>query len=277
MKTSSDAFAGAAGKRIATYQWVPEGEPRGVVVIVHGFGEHAGRYGNVTEVLVPLGFAVVALDHRGHGHSDGDRAFIDNFTYLLDDLDHVIASAASSFPGKPLFLLGHSMGGGIALANALRNQAPLTGLILSGPAVSTHGVPKPLQFVVSLIAKIAPKVGIQQLDASGVSSDPDVVRAYQSDPLVHHGKMAAGTANGILTAAKSFPAKLPSLKIPLLVVHGSADTVVSVESGREVHSLAGSPDKTLKVYDGFSHEVFNEPGKAKVLADVSDWLIARTP
>jgi alpha-beta hydrolase superfamily lysophospholipase len=274
--STTDTFTGATGKRIATYQWAPSGEPRAVVVIAHGFGEHAGRYGNVVDTLVPLGYVVVALDHRGHGHSEGDRALVDNFTFLLDDLDHVINGAATAYPGKKLFLLGHSMGGCIALASALRNQSQLTGLILSGPAASTHGVPSALQLVVSVIGKMAPKAGIRQLDASGVSRDADVVCAYQGDPLVFHGKMPAGTASALLTAAKGFPSKLPSLKIPLLVVHGSDDKLVSVESGRQVHRLSGSADKTLKVYDGLYHEVFNEPERAKVLADVTDWLAAHT-
>jgi acylglycerol lipase len=273
ISATTDQFSGAGGNKIATYLWTPSDQAaRAVVVIAHGFGEHAGRYENVVNALVPQGYAVSALDHRGHGRSDGQRALIDNFTYLLDDLDRVVSDAAAAFPGKQVFLLGHSMGGCIALAYALRNPSKLSGLILSGPAASTHGVPKPLQFVVSLIGKLAPKSGIRELDAGGVSRDRDVVRAYESDPLVFHGKMPAGTANAMLAAAKGFPAKLPSLSLPLLVVHGSADLLVSVESGRQVHALAGSSDKTLKVYDGLYHEVFNEPEREKVLADVSSWL-----
>jgi acylglycerol lipase len=271
-----DTFTGRDGLNIYWQAWLPDGKVRGVVVVAHGFGEHGGRYANLTDVLVPRGYAVYIPDHRGHGKSAGVRAFIDSYEHLLDDLDVVMNKASSDNPGVPFFLLGHSMGGNIALSSALRRQSHLTGLIVSGPSASVDGVPKLLQVIVSVIAKVAPKSGIRQLAADGVSRDAAVVKAYVDDPLVFHGKMPAGTAAAILKASKSFPARLPSLRAPLLVVHGSADQVVPVSAGRLVDRLAGSPDKTLKVYDGLAHEVFNEPEKATVLKDVVTWLDKHT-
>lgn len=275
MQTAEQSFTGQAGIRIQVTSWLPDAEAHSVIVLAHGFGEHAGRYANLVNVVVPAGYAVYAPDHRGHGRSEGHRAFIDKHEYLLDDLDQVFAIAAKAHPGKKIFLIGHSMGGNIALGSALRNQSRLAGLVLSGPAVTNDGVPKPLVLIASVLGKIAPKFGVKQLSVEGVSRDPKVVAAYQADPMVFHGKMPAGTGAALIASSKSYPARLPSLTIPLLVVHGAVDSLVSVESGKTAHRLAGSKDKTLKVYDGLFHEVFNEPEHATVLGDVLSWLDAR--
>ena len=274
MRTDQGQFTGRAGVAIHWQAWLPDDLPKAVVVVAHGFGEHIGRYGNLIDVIVPRGYAVYGPDHRGHGKSSGSRALIDKHEYLLDDLDQVFAKVATDFPGTPVFLLGHSMGGNIALASALRNQTRLRGLVLSGALVTMHGVSKPLIVIAKLLGRVAPKLGAKKLSSSAVSRDPAVVAAYDADPLVFHGKMPAGTGAELTKATQAFPARLPSLTIPLLVVHGSADELVNVESGRTAHSLAGSADKTLKVYDGLAHEVFNEPEKATVLDDVANWLDA---
>ncbi len=268
-------FTGQAGIDIRWKAWLPDAEPKAVLVVAHGFGEHIDRYMNLVNAAVPRGYAVYGPDHRGHGKSAGVRAYIDKHDYLLDDLDQVFARVASDHPGKPVFLIGHSMGGNIALASALRNQGRLRGLVLSGPAVTTFGVPKRLMFLARVLARVVPKLGVQKLSSAGVSRDPAVVAAYDADPLVFHGKMPAGTGWAILRTSKQFPERLPGLKLPLLVVHGSADALVSVESGKTAHALAGSTDKTLKVYDGLFHEVFNEPEHEAVLADVLNWIDAR--
>jgi acylglycerol lipase len=274
MQTAEQFFTGQANTKIRLATWLPDAEVRAVVVLAHGFGEHADRYSNLVNAIVPKGYAIYAPDHRGHGKSEGHRALIDKYEYLLDDLDHVFALAAAAHPGKPVFLLGHSMGGSIALASALRKQSHLKGLILSGPLVGNEGIPKFLVVIASLLGRIAPKFGTKNLGAENVSRDPAVVSAYANDPLVFHGKMPAGTGAALIQAGKGFPARLPSLSVPLLVVHGSADKLVPVETGKTGHRLAGSADKTLKVYDGLAHEVFNEPEHPTVLADVLAWLDA---
>ncbi len=275
MRKEEQSFTGQAGLKIHLSVWLPAGDPAAVIVVAHGFGEHSGRYDNLVNAVVPKGYAVYAPDHRGHGKSEGHRGLIDKYDYLLDDLDQVFAVAAKAHPGKPTFLIGHSMGGSIALASALRHQDRLAGLVLSGPLVTNDGIAKPLMVLAGLLAKVAPKAGATKLSASAVSRDPKVVAAYENDPLVFHGKMPAGTGAALIEASNDFTARLPSLHIPLLVVHGSNDKLVSVESGRTAHRLAGSTDKTLKVYDGLAHEVFNEPEHEKVLGDVVSWMDAR--
>lgn len=275
MRQIQDQFSGCAGVSIFWQAWLPDEAPKATVVIAHGFGEHSDRYANVVDALVPRGYAIYAPDHRGHGRSGGHRALIDKHVYLLDDLDRVLTKAAEDHPGIALFLLGHSMGGNIALASALANQSRLAGLVLSGPAITTEGIPRPLQLIARLLGRIAPKLQTQKLSASGVSRDPAVVAAYVADPMVHHGGIPAGTARALIASSLSFPSRLPSLHIPLLVVHGSADSLVPVESGRTALRLAGSSDKSLKIYEGLFHEVFNEPEHATVLNDVVQWLDAR--
>ena len=275
MRAFEEHFTGEAGIDIRWKSWLPDGDPKAIVVVAHGFGEHIARYMNLVNAATGRGLGVFGPDHRGHGTSGGVRAYIDKHEYLLDDLDQVFARVATEHPGLPVFLIGHSMGGNIALASALRNPGRLSGLVLSGPAVTTHGVSKGLMIVARILARIVPKFGVRQLSSAGVSRDPAVVAAYDADPLVFHGKMPAGTGWALLRTSKEFPARLPGLKLPLLVVHGSADALVSVESGKTAHALAGSADKTLKVYDGLFHEVFNEPEHETVLADVLNWVDAR--
>jgi acylglycerol lipase len=272
MQQHEETFTGRAELKIHLRSWLPEDTAQAVVVVAHGFGEHGGRYGHVVDALVPHEYALYAPDHRGHGKSEGHRALIDNHEFLLDDLDQVFAIAAQRHPGVPTFLLGHSMGGNIALASALRRQSHLQGLVLSGPLVTNEGIPRLLVALAPLLGRIAPRLGTKALSADAVSRDPAVVAAYKADPLVFHGKIPAGTGAALITTGKEFPARLPGLSVPLMVVHGSADTLVPVGNGRTAHRLAGSSDKTLKVYEGLFHEVFNEPEHPTVLADVLAWL-----
>jgi alpha-beta hydrolase superfamily lysophospholipase len=268
-------LAGSGGVELYWQAWLPAQEPRAVVVIAHGAGEHSGRYPHVAERLVAAGYAAHALDHRGHGRSTGRRALVDRMDRVVADLDAFFSLAGSRHPGRPLFLLGHSMGGCIALLYALRHQQRLEGLLLSG-AVARLDASAALKVVVRGLSRVAPALGVVAVDPVLVSRDGAVVRAYRDDPLVFHGKLPARTVAEMSAAADGFPAAVPALRLPLLVMHGGADAIVPVAGSRMVHERAGSADRTLRIYDGLYHEILNEPEQAAVLADVTGWLDAHT-
>lgn len=271
-------LTGTGGVRLYWQAWLPDGDPRAVVLIAHGGAEHGGRYRYFVERAVPEGFAVYAVDHRGHGRSEGPRAYVDRLDHVVADLDRLVDLATAEHPGRPVFLLGHSMGGCVAISYALRRSARLAGLVISAPVAIIEG--SALQrLAVRLLSALAPRAGVHRVDSRGISRDPAEVEAYDGDPLVHRGKLPARTVAELVAATDSFPRVLPELELPLLVVQGTADRVVPVASGPLVHERAGSTDKTLRTYEGYYHELFNEPAgkRDRPLGDVLAWLRDRTP
>ncbi len=276
MQHTESSFTGGNSTRIVYDVWSPNGEPTAILVLAHGLGEHARRYDHVAERLTDLGIVVFAPDHRGHGRSGGKRLHARAMGEFTDDLDTLFDIATSAHPGLPTFLLGHSMGGAIALAYALDHQDRLTALVLSGPAlIVTSGTPKPVVELGKLIGRILPDMPVQKLDSKAVSRDPAVVAAYDADPLVHHGLVPAGIARVLVLNEESVAQRLPDLTLPLLVLHGSADRLADPAGADLVADRAGSSDLTHKLYEGLFHEVFNEPEQDRVLSDLVDWLQPR--
>lgn len=265
-------FSGAGNRTIFWRAWLPDAEPAALVVVAHGVCEHSGRYEHVAADLVAHGYGVYALDHRGHGRSDGPRALIDGLDAAVADLRSFVSLARDRHPGARVFLLGHSMGGTLALSYAIRHQDDLDGLILSGPAAALETASPLTRLLARTVSALAPRLGVFGVDTAGVSKDPAVVRAYEEDPLVHHGKVPARTVAELAEAIAAFPDQLPALKLQLLVLHGGDDELVPVEASRTVHDLAGSANKRVEVYPGLAHEILNEPQKADVLADIRGWL-----
>lgn len=276
MQHEESSFSGVGGTRIVYDVWTPDRKPRGVLVLCHGFGEHARRYDHVVERLGELDLIVYTPDHRGHGRSGGKRVHLRDWTEFTDDLHQLFGVIAKDHPGLDRFLLGHSMGGAIALSYALDHQQDLAALMLSGPAIDvTSGTPKVVVGVGKIVGRFLPDVPVQTLDSSAISRDPAVVAAYRNDPLVHHGKVPAGIARGLVVNGENTPPRLPSLTIPLLVQHGSDDALANVNGTKIIADRAGSDDLTVKIYDGFFHEVFNEPDRKRVLDDLIGWLRPR--
>jgi acylglycerol lipase len=267
-----DSFVGARGLRIHTRTWLPAGAPIGVVVIAHGFAEHGGRYAAVAERLVTGGMAVSAPDHRGHGRSEGKRTSVVRFDDYVDDLTTVIAQARARWPSLRLVLLGHSMGGLIALDLAVRPGGPLDGLVLSAPAACPREVSRLTLAIGRALSRVAPNAGVLRLPLNRISRDSAVVDAYNNDPLVFRTPIRARLGTEMLDAMERVDAGLPSLRTPLLVMQGTADGLVDPGCGPDVYDRAGSPDKTLKMYDGLWHEIFNEPERDHVLDDLTAWL-----
>lgn len=257
--------------------WLPDHEPRCVVVVSHGLGEHAGRYEGLATRLVEAGCAVYAVDHRAHGRSGGAApANIDRFAYVVSDFGTFVGRAQREHPGTPTILLGHSMGGLVALDCALRNPQVLTGLVLSAPALAPgEAVPRLRRAVAGLLAKLAPNAGALAIAASAVSRDAAVVRAYEQDPHVFHGSVPARTAVELLQAMESVAARAHQLRMPLLVQHGSADRLVPLAGVQPVYQRLGDPKRrALRVYEGLYHEIYNEPEREQVIGDLLGWLAA---
>ena len=254
--------------------WLPERDLRSVVVLAHGLGEHSGRYAGLATRLVARGHAVYALDHRSHGRSSGDRANIGRFSYLVSDLSGFVGRAQREHPDHAVILLGHSMGGAVALASALRIQAMLKGLVLSAPALAVGQAVSPFKAgVLGLLSRLRPGAAALTLSPSAVSRDPAVVRAYQDDPLVHHGPIPARTVAELLAAMAGFPASAPALKLPVLVQHGTADSLVPLAATRPLYDVLGNPKlRSLRYYEGLYHEVYNEPERDTVIGDLERWL-----
>lgn len=272
VRAEEDGFVGVRGLRIHVRTWLPEAAPTGVVVVAHGFAEHGGRYSAVAERLVGDGLAVTAADHRGHGLSEGKRTSVVRFDDYVDDLTTVITRARARWPSLRVVLLGHSMGGLIALDLAVRGAAPLDGLVLSAPAACPREMSKFTLMVGRALSRVAPDAGVLRLPLNRISRDPAVVDAYNNDPLVFRTPIRARLGAEMLVAMDRVDAKLPSLRVPLLVMQGTADGLVDAGCGPHVYARAGSADKTLKMYDGLWHEIFNEPERDHVLGDLTGWL-----
>jgi alpha-beta hydrolase superfamily lysophospholipase len=272
-----DTTSLGSGARLHVTRW-PVAMPRAIVLLAHGLFEHAGRYGHVAARLNGAGFGVVALDHWGHGRSDGVRGYVPAFSVFLDGMDALLTETQAEFPRVPLLLLGHSMGGLIAVHHLLAHQRAYVAAAVSGPAILPAAPPSKMMIWISrLLSRIAPRLGVLALDASGVSRDAAVVAAYVADPLNYHGKIGARLAQVLFDAMAAAQDGAPTITLPLLVQHGDADTLAAPAGGEWLHDHAGSDDKTLLLYPGLFHEIYNEPERAAVLDDLVAWFDAHLP
>lgn len=263
--------------------WLPQDPARAVVVIVHGLHEHSARYAHVGARLAAAGFAAYAADHRGHGRSDGRRANIERMALIVADLSSFVRFALERQPNLPVFMLGHSLGGLIALHYASEPRATqprtvLAGLVVSGPAVQARAGSALQRRLAGVFSALVPNLGVVALDADQkISRDPEVIRAYRADPLVYCGKLKARTGAEILATMEDLPARLPRLSLPLLLLHGTEDRICRPAGSAMVHDTVSSPDKTLHHCQGLYHEVFNEPEREAILTHLLSWLTQHLP
>ncbi|HEY3631263.1 MAG TPA: lysophospholipase [Jatrophihabitantaceae bacterium] len=254
--------------------WTSEAPVRGVVALVHGVHEHGGRYAHVGARLADAGYPVYAVDHPGHGRSPGPRGNIGSMASTVAGVDALARLAAGRHPGVPAFVFGHSLGGLIALQYITGTPIELRGAIVSAPALDTSDSNAVTRALSPVLSRIAPNLGVLQLDLTAISRDPDVVRDYRTDPLNYTGKVRARTGTEILQTVLAMQPRLEALKLPLLLIHGSADRLVPVTTTEFVQQHAGSDDVTVKIYEGGYHESHNEPNKDAVLTDIVTWLDA---
>ena len=275
MKHHSEKFL-ANDHLIFCQRWQPDSAPKGVLLIAHGLAEHSGRYTEVAEFFVAHNYAVCCLDHIGHGQSEGQRGFINRFTDYTDTLDVFATHVSQWYPGLPVFLVGHSMGGLISALFLIQNQSRFAGSILSGPAIKVSDEPSWLLLMVGrLLSALAPKTGIMQLAADNISRDPAVVAAYLNDSMVHTGKISARLATEMLSSMKHVQANASAITLPMLLLHGSEDQLAAPESSSLLHEKIASADKQLVIYQGLYHEIFNEPEKQQVFTAMLEWLEKR--
>lgn len=272
MRHEEGKLTGVGGLELYWQRWTPDAV-RATVVIAHGASEHSSRYAWTAEQLGARGYATYALDHRGHGHSAGPRAYTDDMDNVVADLDVLVETARE---GGQLFLLGHSMGGCVALAYTLQHQEKLDGLILSAPLAALEAASPITRFAGRVLSGLTPRLGVYAIDSSAVSRDPQVVSDYDADPLNYHGKLPARTVAELSRAVESFPDAVGRITLPVLVMHGTADRLVPPVATDMLEERLGSSDKTVIRYDGLYHEILNEPERERVAGDIADWLDAHT-
>jgi acylglycerol lipase len=276
MKTFQGAFFGAERQRLMYTGMAPDGVPKGLVVLLHGYGEHLGRYRHVMNELVQHSYVVYGLDHRGHGRSGGIRASVERFGYFVDDAHMLVQLARTRHPNLARFVLGHSMGGLIATHYALLHQADLHGLVLSGPALVIGDDVSPMvKRMGGALARIAPHLPVVPLSASAesvLSRDPAVQEAFDSDPLTYKGRMRARLGHEMMQAAAAARARFAELTLPLLVMYGEADQLANPAGAKQIYAEARSTDKTLKGWPGARHEIYNELERNEVIAYTITWL-----
>ena len=260
MKHQESYFKGHQDFNIYYQYWLPKSYPKAILLVAHGFAEHSGRYGNVVNYFVPRGYAVYALDHRGHGKSDGERVKVDSFQDYVKDLKTYFNMVRKDNPKEKIFLIGHSMGSVISLLYAIEYQKELNGLITSG-----GGLSKPTDPPMS-----PPKPG-EGLSTAMLSRDPAVIKAYENDPLVYHGPIPTGF--GMFKEMSTLYDAVTQIKLPVLVMAGNGGP--DGPRSRVLYERITSKDKTLKLYEGLLHEIFNEPEHPQVMADMEKWLTYR--
>ncbi|RKX39540.1 MAG: alpha/beta hydrolase [Verrucomicrobia bacterium] len=260
------------GLKLHGQRWEPEAEPAAVVCLVHGLGEHCGRYGHVAEAFNQAGYALVSFDLRGHGRSEGKRGHAPNYTALMDDIFQLLETAKEHYPDVPVFLYGHSLGGNLVIHYALRRLPKLAGVIATSPLF--RPAVKPPRWKMALLRSMVglrPSLSISSgLETAALSRDSEVLQAYREDPLTHD-RISARLAIDMLRNGEWNMAHATDLPCPLLLMHGNADRITSAKASREF-ALRADAACTLKIWDGFFHELHNDPENKKVLTYLLDWL-----
>jgi alpha-beta hydrolase superfamily lysophospholipase len=263
------------GQQLYGQGWPCDQKPKAVVCVVHGLGEHCGRYAHVAEALNAACYAVLAYDQRGHGQTAGQRGHAPSFDTLLDDVSLLLAEAANCYPGLPRFLYGHSMGGNVVLRHAMTRRPQIAGVIATSPALGANKTPLPTRVIGRIMYRVKPTFSLSNgLDQAGLSHDPRVIDDYQGDPLVHD-RVSARFGLDLLDSmawVSAHAAEFPP--IPLLLVHGTDDRITSPAATQAFASQVKG-EHELKLWDGLYHETHNEPERDVVLRYLIDWLDRR--
>jgi alpha-beta hydrolase superfamily lysophospholipase len=273
---NESSFEGVGGLKIATRSWQPEGAPRAVMVLVHGFNAHSGYMVWPGEQFAKNGFAVYALDLRGRGKSEGERFYVEQLSDYLGDVDKLVDIAIAENPRLPVYMLGHSAGGVISSSYVFEHQDKIDGLICESFAFDV-GLPHLVQLALEGVGKLLPHVHVFSLNNADFSRDPAAVEAMNNDPLIHKESQPAETARVLLLAAESLKEKMPNFRVPVFIIHGTMDKATRPQGSEYFYEHAGSTDKTLKLYEGHFHDLLNDVDREVVMDDILAWLNERIP
>lgn len=255
-------------------RWEVE-HPQAALLIVHGYAEHCMRYDSIAQHFNNQGISVYGYDHRGHGRSPGAMGYVASFDTLVDDLDVALKDAQARVGDVPFFIWGHSMGGLLLALYTIRNSPQATGLIFSSASVKMDENTAPLlQKVLGVLATIAPRLPVLQLEADAISRIPEEVQKYIDDPLVYTGKLQARTGNEMVKATKEVQQNLSEIQLPFLAMHGTADRIVKSDASQLLYDEATAEDKTLKFYEGAYHEIHNDLDRDEFIESMTKWIEA---
>jgi len=276
MEHREDHFTTPDGYDIYTQAWLPDAEPKAIILIVHGLGEHSGRYGNYVDYFVPRGYALYGFDTRGHGRTSGPRGYVERFDRFVDDVDRRAAQARSDWPGKPLFVLAHSLGSLMGLSYARQYPDRLNGLIVTGTALQDAlELPPWKRSLATVLSRVTPTLKMNSgVALSGLSHDPAVIAAYEADPLTH-----PWATPRLATEAEVVRAQIrqgaATWQVPTLMLHGGADPICLTEGALQFAAQTPAGLVDYRTYSGLYHEIHNEPEKEQVFRDIEAWLQPR--
>ncbi|CCH52726.1 Acylglycerol lipase [Fibrisoma limi BUZ 3] len=271
---TTSVFRNSEGQAIFYRTWTTRNEPNGIVVIIHGLNSHSGYYEKFASQLTENGYDVFAMDLRGRGMSEGERYYIADYHDIVGDIDLLVDIVRSTYPTLAIFLLGHSAGGVFASVYTVGNQSKLTGLISESFAFQ---IPAP-GFALALIkflGTIIPHTRLIRLKNEDFSRDKANVDTMNNDPLLENEKQPARTMQQLLLAASFLKSEMPSIKLPLLILHGTADKATMPSGSQYFMDHASSTDKQLKLYEGYYHDLLNDKYNAIIIKDVIRWLNER--
>lgn len=273
---NEETLQGAGGVSIFMRSWQPAGDPRAIIAMVPGFNSHSGYFKWVGEQFAANGLAAYAVDLRGRGRSGGERFYIESINDHLSDVDLMVRTAKTRQPGLPVFLLGHSAGGVVSCVYTLAHQDELAGLICESFAFQVHAP----EFVLPAfkgLSHIAPHVHLLKLKNEDFSRNPDVVNAMNADPLIENETQPLQTLAEFVRADERIKQEFPLIKLPVFIIHGTADKVTKFEGSQFFYDTVGSKDKTLGLYEGHYHDLLNDVDKELVMEDIKNWIDARLP
>ncbi len=255
-------------------EWRAEPAARGVIVLVHGLGEHSGRYGHVAQILNQHGYTVIASDHAGHGQTGGKRGHVDSYECFFEELDTLLNRSRQNYPKLPIFLYGHSLGGSIVLAYLLNRHPNLAGAIVTSPGIKLVSDPGVMLVFGKILNRLVPSTALNNgLKLEGLSKDPHVIEAYKNDPLVHPW-ISARLAIQLIETGEWIRENGDQIKIPVLLLHGSADQLTAVDGSRELAEK--NPEYITYIeWEGGFHELHNEPDKDRFFEVILNWLEKR--